>query len=133
LTIPTKLDFVYPSLTGLTEQDVPLSILRLITRYILPIHYLAPNGRHDVGWHCSYCMSPEAIQNKLRSFLHVEFSGDEFTAFSNIYDAVVNCKDLFGRKRESFIRRPDDWELPIMAHTIEQCTATSIKDYLGHQ
>lgn len=131
LTIPVEsINLQYPSLTALSQADVPLSMIRLSTRYLFPVHYLAPNARLDVGWHCSFCMSPEDMQNKLKSFTHIEYSDDQYTQLTNIYDAVLNCKDLFGRSYMGFHRRPEDWELPIMSHSIEQSTPESIQKRL---
>jgi len=130
-SILKKINYTYPSLTGLTEQDIPLSITRFSPRIYYPMYYLAPNGRQDVGWHCSYCMSPTDIQNKLKSFTHVEYSGDQYTQLSNIYDAILNCRDLFGRSNgTAFVRRPEHWDIPVNSDTIEQSTPESVKQYM---
>ena len=51
----------------------------------------------DGGWHFSYLMNPEQIQEKLRSFAHSEFNNSFYTDLNRINDAINNKKDLFGR------------------------------------
>lgn len=46
------------------------------------------------GWHLSYFGNTDFIKNKLISFAHTEYYGEEFTNSSHIEDSVVNCKDL---------------------------------------
>jgi beta-1,4-mannosyl-glycoprotein beta-1,4-N-acetylglucosaminyltransferase len=46
------------------------------------------------GWHLSYFGNTEFIRNKLLSFAHTEYSGEEFTNSKNIEDSIMNCKDL---------------------------------------
>jgi beta-1,4-mannosyl-glycoprotein beta-1,4-N-acetylglucosaminyltransferase len=46
------------------------------------------------GWHLSYFGNSEFIKNKLISFAHTEYSGEEFTNLAHIEDSINNCKDL---------------------------------------
>ena len=121
----------YKSLTGLSESDVPLNMIRFMLRLVIPLHYLGSSDKNDVGWHCSYCMSPADMQNKLRSFSHIEYSGDAYTSLSHIYKAVSNCYSLFSNGDDgTFIRRPVGVDIPPLADTIEQTTSANVQEYI---
>ena len=49
------------------------------------------------GWHFNNLMSPEDISLKLKTFAHLEFSGDEFSAVEVIKDKIERKIDLFNR------------------------------------
>ncbi len=50
------------------------------------------------GWHFSFLMSPEEIQEKIKSFAHAEFNNDNFTNLQKIKYSIKNGIDLFDRK-----------------------------------
>jgi beta-1,4-mannosyl-glycoprotein beta-1,4-N-acetylglucosaminyltransferase len=56
-----------------------------------------PNG----GWHLSYFGDVLFIQNKLREFSHVEYSGDDYTDENFIQNKINNASSLFDRNDES--------------------------------
>lgn len=70
------------------------------------------------GWHLSYFMTMSEIQRKLISFSHTEYSGSEYTNEQNIVEAIKAGKDLFGRKNQNFIKKPNNISLPQFAHLL---------------
>lgn len=54
---------------------------------------LVPDG----GWHLSYFSDAAGIQEKIRSFSHVEYSGPEYTNEDHIKSCIEERKDLFVR------------------------------------
>jgi beta-1,4-mannosyl-glycoprotein beta-1,4-N-acetylglucosaminyltransferase len=49
------------------------------------------------GWHLSYFMSLENIQNKIMNFAHQEYNTDQFIDISYIKQRVQNGEELYGR------------------------------------
>ena len=49
------------------------------------------------GWHFSFLMKPDKIQNKIKSYAHAEFNTEIFTNLENIENKVKNNKDIFNR------------------------------------
>ena len=49
------------------------------------------------GWHFSFLMKPDEIQNKIKSYAHAEFNIDEFTNLENIQKKIENHEDIFKR------------------------------------
>ena len=49
------------------------------------------------GWHFSFLMKPDEIQNKIKSYAHAEFNIDEFTNLENIQKKIENNEDIFKR------------------------------------
>ena len=49
------------------------------------------------GWHFSFLMKPDEIQNKIKSYAHAEFNTDEFTNLENIKKKIENKEDIFKR------------------------------------
>ena len=49
------------------------------------------------GWHFSFLMTPDKIQNKIKSYAHAEFNTEIFTNLENIENKVKNNKDIFNR------------------------------------
>ena len=45
------------------------------------------------GWHFSYLMNPQQIQEKLKSFAHSEFNNSFYTDINRINDAINNKLD----------------------------------------
>jgi len=52
------------------------------------------------GWHLSYFGDVSFIQNKLKQFGHIEFSGDEYTDENFIKNKIDNATSLFDRGNE---------------------------------
>jgi beta-1,4-mannosyl-glycoprotein beta-1,4-N-acetylglucosaminyltransferase len=52
------------------------------------------------GWHLSYFGNISFIQNKLRQFGHIEFSGDEYTNEIYIKNKIANSSILFNRPED---------------------------------
>jgi beta-1,4-mannosyl-glycoprotein beta-1,4-N-acetylglucosaminyltransferase len=50
------------------------------------------------GWHLSYFLSAEQIQNKIINFAHQEFNDPKFTDLEKIRDRVEQGTDLYGRE-----------------------------------
>jgi beta-1,4-mannosyl-glycoprotein beta-1,4-N-acetylglucosaminyltransferase len=61
-----------------------------------------PNIKNG-GWHLSYFGNISFIQNKLREFAHVEFSGDDYTNENFIKNKIANALSLFDIDNESGI------------------------------
>jgi beta-1,4-mannosyl-glycoprotein beta-1,4-N-acetylglucosaminyltransferase len=61
-----------------------------------------PNIKNG-GWHLSYFGDISFIQNKLREFAHVEFSGDKYTDENFIKNKMTNALSLFDINNESGI------------------------------
>ena len=51
------------------------------------------------GWHFTFLMKPDEIQNKIKSYAHAEFNIDEFTNLKNIEKKIRNNEDIFGRNQ----------------------------------
>jgi len=51
----------------------------------------------NAGWHISFFMSPEEIQNKILTFAHQEFNNDNFTNLEKIKERLKNLQDPFDR------------------------------------
>ncbi len=51
----------------------------------------------NAGWHFNNLMSPENISLKMKSFVHAEFSGDEFSSLEVVRNKINNKLDLFNR------------------------------------
>jgi beta-1,4-mannosyl-glycoprotein beta-1,4-N-acetylglucosaminyltransferase len=49
------------------------------------------------GWHISFFMTPEEIQNKIKTFAHQEFNKENFTNVENIKERIKNLIDPFDR------------------------------------
>ena len=48
------------------------------------------------GWHFSFLQTPEQILNKIKSFSHGEFNGDDINE-KNIEEKILKNQDIFGR------------------------------------
>jgi hypothetical protein len=76
------------------------------------------------GWHCSYCMGLRRIREKLKTFSHVEYSGDEYAAPAHISAAVERCEDLLRRPDHALTRIPDsEYAAPPLSRAFERCRA----------
>ena len=51
------------------------------------------------GWHFSFLMKPNEIQNKIKSYAHSEFNVDEFTNLKKIEKKIENNEDIFERNQ----------------------------------
>ena len=51
----------------------------------------------DGGWHFNNLMSPEDISKKLKTYAHIEYSNDEYSAVSVIKKKIIQKIDLFNR------------------------------------
>ena len=49
------------------------------------------------GWHFNNLMSPEDISKKLKTYAHIEYSNDEYSAVSVIKKKIIQKIDLFNR------------------------------------
>ena len=58
------------------------------------------NVVEEGGWHFSYLMNPQGIQEKLKSFAHSEFNNSFYTDIKRIKNTIDNKKDLFERGQE---------------------------------
>ncbi len=54
---------------------------------------------YNGGWHFTFLMKPDEIQNKIKSYAHAEFNIDEFTNLKNIEKKIRNNEDIFGRNQ----------------------------------
>ena len=52
------------------------------------------------GWHFSFLMSPEGIQNKIKSFAHDEYNKTNFIDLNKIKHSIAKGEDLFNRNQE---------------------------------
>ena len=50
------------------------------------------------GWHFSFLMTPQEIQQKIKSFAHSEFNTNNFTSLDKITDSIEKRIDIFDRK-----------------------------------
>ena len=57
------------------------------------------------GWHFNNLMTPENISLKLKTFAHIEFSGEKYSSIDVIKDKIKKKIDLFerGHKYETLI------------------------------
>lgn len=79
------------------------------------------------GWHLSYFLTYDQIALKLKSFSHIEYSGDKYTSLTNIKYAVQNGKDLFGR---DYILERTTNKLPKNIHLLPKMFQ---REYLSYQ
>ncbi len=49
------------------------------------------------GWHLSYFMGVEGIQNKIMNFAHQEYNNDQFTDLNYIQQRLSKGEELYGR------------------------------------
>lgn len=49
------------------------------------------------GWHLSFFLTPEQIQNKINNYSHQENNREEFTNIENISDALKNARSIFDK------------------------------------
>ena len=49
------------------------------------------------GWHFNNLMTPENISLKLKTFAHIEFSGEKYSSIDVIKDKIKKKIDLFER------------------------------------
>ena len=49
------------------------------------------------GWHFNNLMQPEDISKKLKTYAHIEFSGNEFSSIEVISEKIEKKIDLFNR------------------------------------
>lgn len=61
-----------------------------------------PNG----GWHLSYFGDVKFIQNKMRQYSHIEFSGEKYTNENHINQQVQNGKSVFNIGSENMMKLP---------------------------
>ena len=52
------------------------------------------------GWHFSCLMSPEGIQNKIKSFAHDEYNKTNFIDLNKIKHSIAKGEDLFNRNQK---------------------------------
>lgn len=72
-------------------------------------------GITNGGWHLSCWMTPEEIQNKLKSFSHQEYNKEEYTDIEIIKSRMVSGVDVLGREINTFVdfdveSLPDDFK-----------------------
>jgi beta-1,4-mannosyl-glycoprotein beta-1,4-N-acetylglucosaminyltransferase len=48
----------------------------------------------DAGWHCSSCLTPEALKYKLQTFSHTEFNKPEVVDLDNLNRSIETGKDF---------------------------------------
>ena len=51
------------------------------------------------GWHFSFLMKPDKIQNKIKSYAHAEYNVEEFTNLENIEKKIQKKEDIFKRNQ----------------------------------
>jgi beta-1,4-mannosyl-glycoprotein beta-1,4-N-acetylglucosaminyltransferase len=51
----------------------------------------------DGGWHFSFLMTPQRIQQKIKSFAHAEFNKSNFTSLDKITSSIEKGIDIFDR------------------------------------
>jgi hypothetical protein len=66
----------------------------------------------DAGWHFSYLMSAEQIQNKLNSFSHQELNTVSVNNISHIEECIHSGRSIFGGSVVSFFKHEDLGFLP---------------------
>ena len=49
------------------------------------------------GWHFSFLMTPQRIQQKIKSFAHAEFNKSNFTSLDKITSSIEKGIDIFDR------------------------------------
>ena len=49
------------------------------------------------GWHFNNLMQPEDISKKLKTYAHIEFSGNKFSSIEVISEKIEKKIDLFNR------------------------------------
>jgi beta-1,4-mannosyl-glycoprotein beta-1,4-N-acetylglucosaminyltransferase len=74
----------------------------------------------DAGWHCSYCLGVEGVQNKLISFAHTEFTGPPYTDPGHILECMRSGKDIFMRPGYAFTLNQDHFNLPSPLQTMPE-------------
>jgi hypothetical protein len=75
-----------------------------------PRHLLAPHG----GWHLSYFGGADAVQAKMRAFLHQELVSE--AAVAGAAARIAAGEDAYGRAEQQFTRGPtDDVPPPVLA------------------
>ena len=67
---------------------------------ILKFYRIKWNIIEEGGWHFSYLMEPQKIQEKLKSFAHSEYNSNFYTDIDRIKNAIENNKDLFNRDQK---------------------------------
>lgn len=88
--------YKYGELVDKSESFSHLRALRFDTPNITP-----------GGWHLSYFGDASFIQNKLREFSHVEYSGEDYTNEQTIKEKMDNFVSLFNRSDDDgFIKQP---------------------------
>lgn len=65
--------------------------------YELPVHSMS-----DGGWHLTYFMSAEQIQNKIKSFAHSEFNTPYYTNLERIQKCIDTSTDIYEREDHKF-------------------------------
>ena len=76
----------------------------------------------DSGWHLSYFMSPELIQEKIKSFSHQEFNSAEYLDINNITKAIDSGLDLFKRGEHQDLVPRTTQTLPKNAAVLDKIT-----------
>jgi beta-1,4-mannosyl-glycoprotein beta-1,4-N-acetylglucosaminyltransferase len=51
----------------------------------------------SAGWHFNNLMAPEEISKKLKTYAHIEYSGEKYSSVSLIRQKIENKTDLFDR------------------------------------
>lgn len=64
------------------------------------------------GWHLSYFLTIDQIAYKLRSFSHVEFSGEKYTNSDFIKNAIKSGESLFGGGNSMLLQSTEYDKLP---------------------
>ena len=60
------------------------------------------------GWHFNNILSPEDISKKLKTFAHIEYSGEQFSSVENIRKKIESKIDLFNRGEKYQVVDLDD-------------------------
>ncbi|OAA35943.1 glycosyl transferase family 17 protein [Metarhizium rileyi] len=70
-------------------------------------------GMKNASWHCSSCFPTIAqLLNKMESFSHLWMNDDKYRDRDKIAESVRQGKDLWGRKKEKFLRLHENTDMP---------------------
>lgn len=73
--------------------------MRAVARRVRRFGELEGRARflEDAGWHFTFQGGVDAIANKLKAYLHVEYNSEQYTSREAILAAIRERRDLFGR------------------------------------
>lgn len=119
LPVVLEMDFYYYNLNWMKKSKwCRSSVIKkeLLNKHsIEDIRSYKANIQHripDAGWHLSYFMTPEQIQDKIKSFSHQEYNNDNYLNLDGIRRAIATGKDLFWRGDSEDLVRAENMSLP---------------------